>query len=223
MARRKRKQFSRPNSGPLRRNLSSPRILNRFVLFCEGEVTEPQYFEALRVFYRIQRLSIVTVGVGSGPKLVAGKAVQHYKDNRRDATRGKASFLDQVWVVFDKDEHNDFESSIKRCQSVGIDAAFSNPCFELWLILHVCEMDMPLTRHQAQRICRERSLSMNGSHKKPNSSLLIDGGNVPLAEERAAKQLQKRVDEGLRYGPPATNVGSLTKQLRSVENPSSQQ
>lgn len=151
------------------------------------------------------------------------KAVRHYKANRRDAKKGRASFWDQVWAVVDKDKHHDFESSIKKCQNVGIGAAYSNPCFELWLILHDCELDMPLTHHEAQRICRERRPSMNGSHKKPNSSLLIDGGNVPLAEERAAKQLQKRVDEGLRYGPTATNVGSLTKLLRSVENPSSQQ
>ena len=151
MGKRKRKQFSRPNSVAFGRKLSSPRILNRFVLSCEGEEIEPQYFEALRVFYRIQALSTETVGIGSGPEVVVEEAVQHWKAIRRNAEKGRADFLDQVWVVFDKDEHREFESSIRRCEDVGIGAAYSNPCFELWLILHDCELDMPLTRHQKHK------------------------------------------------------------------------
>ncbi len=129
--------------------------------------------------------------------------------------------MDQVWVVFDRDEHAEFETSIERCRSVGIGAAFSNPCFELWLILHDSELDGPLTRHEAQKICRERNLFLSGSDKRPNSSLLADKELVLSAEERAAKQLQKRIEEDLRCGPPATNVGSLTRLLRSIESLSS--
>ncbi len=129
--------------------------------------------------------------------------------------------MDQVWIVFDRDEHAEFETSIERCRSVGIGAAFSNPCFELWLILHDSELDGPLTRHEAQKICRERNLFLSGSDKRPNSSLLADKELVLSAEERAAKQLQKRIEEDLRCGPPATNVGSLTRLLRSIESLSS--
>ena len=112
-------------------------------------------------------MSIKTIGVESSPKVIVEKAVQHYKDNQKDARKGKAPFWDDVWVVFDRDEHVEFETSIERCRSVGIGAAFSNPCFELWLILHDSELDGPLTRHEAQKICRERNLFMSGSDKRP--------------------------------------------------------
>ena len=101
---------------------------------------------------------------------------------------------------------------LKRCIDAGVGTAYSNPCFELWLILHDCDMDSPLTRHEAQHICRERSLFTDSSKKRP---VRVDEAQALLAEDRADKQLQKRIEESLRYGPPATNVGSLTQILRS--------
>ena len=184
-------------------------------------MTEPGYFDDLRVLYRISRLSLETVGMGSGPKKVTEEAVRHYRDNCKKLSRGKAPFSDQIWAVFDKDEHPDFESSIKRCEDVGIGAAYSNPCFELWLILHDCNMDRPLTRHDAQRICRERHLFAAGSEKRTSPGL-VDNERVLLAEKRAVTQLRKRGEENLRYGPPSTNVGSLTTMLRSSGKVASQ-
>ncbi len=208
------RKSSRSRSNLLKRKTKNRNPLARIVIYCEGEVTEYCYFEALRVLYRIQPVHLKTVGMGSGPKQVAERAVRHCQANRRDLNKNKANFTDQVWVVFDRDEHQDYKSTIRRCEDVGIQAAYSNPCFELWLILHDCDMDQPLTRHEAQRICRERGLFSQGSEKKP-SPQLVDNKRVLLAEQRAVQQLRKRLEEDLQYGPPSTNVGSLTKMLRS--------
>ncbi len=205
----------RTNSTPLRRRRGPARVLERIVIFCEGKVTEPCYFEGLRVLYRIQQLHLETIGMGSGPGKVVERAVSRYRDNRKDLKRGKADFYEQVWAVFDRDEHQEYESSIKRCEDVGVGAAYSNPCFELWLILHDCDMDQPLTRQEAQSICRERNLVAQDARKRLNCRLLVDKGRVLQAENRAARQRHRRIEEALRYGPPATNVGSLTQMIRS--------
>lgn len=46
--------------------------------------------------------------------------------------------FDQVWCVFDKDSFaNDiYNSAFELCENLGIVAAYSNECFELWYLLH---------------------------------------------------------------------------------------
>ena len=50
--------------------------------------------------------------------------------------------FDEVWCVFDMDVQNsdkdfaNFDNSIDRAKSLGYNVAYSNDCFELWLLLH---------------------------------------------------------------------------------------
>lgn len=44
--------------------------------------------------------------------------------------------FDEVWCVFDRDEHPRFEQACEMARANGFDLAVSNPCFELWLLLH---------------------------------------------------------------------------------------
>ncbi|WP_171074455.1 RloB family protein [Nonomuraea basaltis] len=43
---------------------------------------------------------------------------------------------EQVWVLFDRDDHSRVEESYARAEAAGVNVAFSHPCFELWLLLH---------------------------------------------------------------------------------------
>jgi RloB-like protein len=73
--------------------------------------------------------------------------------------RGLNSFEegDQVWAVFDRDDHEAFQEAVNRCEQVGVFVGRSNPCFELWLILHQQEYDRPDGRDAVQahlqRLC----------------------------------------------------------------------
>ena len=62
---------------------------------------------------------------------------------------------DEVWAVFDRDEHPNFDQAIDRCRRAGVRVARSNPCFELWLILHEKDYDRPDDRksHSSPRPC----------------------------------------------------------------------
>ena len=52
----------------------------------------------------------------------------------RGSRRSKDSFEenDQVWAVFDRDEHPRFDEAIALCDGHGVLVGRSNPCFELW-------------------------------------------------------------------------------------------
>jgi hypothetical protein len=44
--------------------------------------------------------------------------------------------FDSVWCVFDIDVHPHVGEAKEMARDNGIDLAVSNPCFELWLLLH---------------------------------------------------------------------------------------
>ncbi|XVU27235.1 RloB family protein [Actinoplanes sp. CA-054009] len=74
----------------------------------------------------------------------AGRVVVVFKNGApievvRDASRRKvANDFDHAWAVCDVDEF-DTERAAVEARRKGVGLAWSNPCFELWLILHVAE------------------------------------------------------------------------------------
>lgn len=44
--------------------------------------------------------------------------------------------FDDVWCVFDVDEFQDVTPAVALAERNAIGVAVSNPCFELWLLLH---------------------------------------------------------------------------------------
>ena len=191
----------------------------RFIIYCEGVNTEPGYFNALR---RLQKNALIGVELlpSGAPKTIAEKAVERAKKEgvaKGGKTRPKNSFeaLDQVWAVFDRDEHEFFDIAIELCARHGVRIGRSNPCFEIWLILHEEEFDRPDNRHQ---VCRHlRSLrpeyDPNGAKTCAWSKLLE---RVEIAEQRASRQLLAREREGAPFGPPSTTVGALSRAIRDA-------
>jgi hypothetical protein len=64
--------------------------------------------------------------------------------------RGRGRPHDQVWCVFDRDEHPNFAKAIDLADRHGINLAISNPCLELWVILHFEDQTAYLERQTAQ-------------------------------------------------------------------------
>ncbi len=105
-----------------------------FHLFCEGENTEPLYFNQFPI-------SNIAHCMGYGEtksKLV--KTALNYKRENRITNRSN----DQIWVVFDYDydgmkqpkQKEDFNNAIIKAEKNNIKWAVSNDAFELWYLLH---------------------------------------------------------------------------------------
>ena len=166
------------------------------------------------------RTRIVPVRVGGVARTVANRATKHAKALRPRRGRegqGLSSFeeRDQVWVVMDRDDHPDFDNAIAMCQAGGVRVARSNPCFELWLVLHLEDFDKPISSTDIQ--ARLHHLLPQYHHRQspsPNFEPLLE--NAPEAEQRAARQLQARVAEQDPFGNPSTTVGCLTHAIREA-------
>lgn len=128
------------------------RDANYIIVVCEGAKREVAYFEALAG--RSQRVKVRVFSPSenkSAPKWMLDKAVRCTEDF--NLTKD-----DQVWRVMDIDrwEQTDLHAIQQHCsrQTETSTAAnwilvLSNPCFEVWLLLHVKE------RIDAQATCKK--------------------------------------------------------------------
>ena len=202
---------------PIRRQRLRRKPKRRFVLFCEGKKTEPTYFAALKQTWTGALISVETrPGVGV-PMTIAMEAVEfaESKGLTRSSRRKKNSFekKDEVWAVFDRDEHPNFDDAVRLCQDNGVGVARSNPCFELWLILHETDYDRPNHRNDVQRALKGlRPEYDNHRRKVPDCNDMV--ARVELAEARGKVLVERREEEGVPHGNPSTTVGMLTEAIR---------
>lgn len=192
----------------------------RFILFCEGKNTEPKYFSALKQLLINALISVETKPAVGVPLTIAKAAVQFAQEEGLSgrSRRRRSSFeeKDEVWAVFDRDDHPDYCEAVNLCEMHRIGVARSNPCFELWLILHEINFDRPDDRHAVQKeLVRLRPEYDRKKSKIPDYNDMVP--RVVEAEERAELLLSRRKEEGTPYGCPSTTVGKLTKTIRNAD------
>ena len=153
------------------------------------------------------------------PATIAEKAIQAARDAGllKGQRKNRDSYArdDQVWAVFDRDEHPRFEESIDRCTANAIGVAYSVPCFEVWLILHYEDLNRPEDVHAVQKrfagLCDQYDPRAG---KTADFDPIVE--RLANAEERATVQLAKRSEEGAQYGAPSTTVHKLTQAIREA-------
>ena len=130
---RKRKPSGR-GKGYKSRQVRNRPLLQRFLIVCEGEKTEPVYFDG----FRIPSVYIETLGLGKDPLELVEHAQSMRSKNR----------YDQVWCVFDKDDvlPDRFNQALALAKRHAIKVAYSNQAFELWYLLHFHYCDVALAR-----------------------------------------------------------------------------
>lgn len=116
-------------SGDLSRRQGTRNVKQSFLIVCEGERTEPDYFKA----FRMTAATVKAVGQAMNTTSLVVKAI-----SIRDSDLKKNRVYDQCWVVFDKDDFpsKDFNQAIQIAQNNGFRVAYSNQAFEYWFLLH---------------------------------------------------------------------------------------
>lgn len=147
------KQRRNPPSGieRLRRKPGQLPPRPSILIVCEGQKTEPKYFDGLA---RRLRLTTVEVrhAVGTDPVTIVNDAAECKRARAREVECGNFAVpYDEVWCVFDVDEHPKIKTAISTAANNGISVGITNPCFEYWLLLHFTRSGATnLSRHQMQ-------------------------------------------------------------------------
>src|SRR4051794_16354484 len=110
------------------------------LVVCEGEETEPNYLEGLRKSISLSTLDVQIVGEGAEIVGVVAEAVRLKEEREAEAKESlRLAPFDEVWCVVDTERRNDnpsWERGVDRAAALGLHLAWSNPCFEFWLLLH---------------------------------------------------------------------------------------
>jgi RloB-like protein len=193
-------------SGPPRRRPSKAAVLLDLLVFVEGARTEELYLTYWHRQYR-DRVRVEIDPYRGGPLQLVERAVEAQRTEARDAKKGRGRPHNQIWCVFDRDEHPNFARAIDLADRHGINLAISNPCLELWFILHFEDQTAYLERQAAQH----RAEELLGCSK-----VLTDAALNALAERydearrRAVKLDEKHAGDG---SPPGNNPSSAVWHL----------
>jgi RloB-like protein len=171
-------------------------------------VTETRYFEALGRTYRKTVKVVVAKQVGV-PHTLLSLAKREKVEREGD----ELAEHDQFWIVFDRDEHPKVQEVISEAAQSGIGVAFSNPCFEMWLILHFQDSTKHIERREAAKLLRKY---MQNYEKEPDVVLLFDNDYAlfPAAKDRAQKLLEQHQRDGKPLANPVSTVFGLVDCIR---------
>lgn len=197
---------------PLGRRAAFREPRKRILIFCEGTLTEPQYFDDFRREEHNALVDVIIDGEGGSPKtLVERAAVQ--KGIRKGRKRFADDNLkyDEVWCVYDVDQHPKLADAYQQARDNGIELAISNPCFELWLLLHFADQNAHIERNKAAALLRTH---IPGYAKRAPFDILRQGYEDAVIR---AKVLKKRCEtSGNKGGNPSTEVYRLTEHIRAL-------
>lgn len=98
------------------------------MVVCGAEGTEYDYLNGFKSHFKRRNLSIKVAKKPGSPLQVVEYAAERWG--------GAGDDFDQVWCVVDVDEYTDLDQAARRARQRRIELAVSNPCFELWLLLH---------------------------------------------------------------------------------------
>jgi len=109
-------------------------VRRRILVLTQGTVTEPAYFDRLRQFYR--QVVVVVKDCPKSPLQMLDVAIAE----TTKAEKNREDHFDSTWVVFDAEERPD-EAMLRTLRQKAVQQdirlAWSNPSFEVWLLLHL--------------------------------------------------------------------------------------
>lgn len=150
------------------RQPSSAAQRRQILVFTEGAKTEPGYL--LDVYRRNRERVIVTVSSFHGaPLSLVRAAVRQRRAHELDQRRGRGAAYDEYWCMFDVDEHPGIPEALGLARSHEIRIAVSNPCIELWFLLHFIDqtaLELLAACHEAARI---RAKNLEKKHEGDGS------------------------------------------------------
>lgn len=217
------------------RPVRSRRYVYFVLIVCEDKNTEPEYFKQFEDLFEdilpedtvyVKRVGTGRNSLGVVKEAIAERARIYEENNHRE--------VDETWAVFDKDDldqtpgnKQNYESAFILAGEQEVKLAYSNECFELWLLLHFVAVD-PTLPIQRKDLYKMLEVAVNASLPEG-----VDAFNYEHGASDIVKYVSKYGDESaaitravslqeyhksLLHTPidsnPVTYVDTLVKSLR---------
>ena len=182
----------------------------RYLIVCEGTKTEPNYFAELLEDLSIrQQVVRIAPNEGVSPDRVVAHALLLYDE---DAAGGDA--YDAVHCVFDRDRHTTFDDAVQRTKDLNdagkpLIAITSNPCFEVWLLLHFGYSNQPFHAAGKKSVGDQVVASLK---TKP------DFGKYGKGQKGIYAMVKDKLDDALRHADQLRKHGLATGSVNPAIN-----
>jgi len=199
-----------------------------FLIVTEGTVTEPIYFELLLGCLELSRVAVLVIpGPGTDPRAVIEMGRKRAHEQVRLAEKGQLGVqqppsFDHVWAVVDTDvatRQGLWNDVVQLAKARNVKLAYSTPCFEFWLLLHLLEH--PTTRGDLENCGKAKAAVKHelGRDYSTNENIAREAigsfvTNWPRAVSHAEHVLkQHKTAATPKPANPSTEVGRLARAL----------
>lgn len=222
------KRKAKRRQDTVRRN-ASRKPYDHVLIVCEGEKTEPYYFEDIRVYLGLDSANIEIDGrCDSSPK-----SVVEYAEGLFNKEKARAGNYDRVFCVFDRDQHGTFDYALDKINAINLKlknegygegdvfmAIRSVPAFEYWFLLHFYPTTKPYaplgTKSVGEQVLDDLRVYLPNYEKKQTgiyqysiTHQLIDGAKAHSKRIFAQAMLSGNIN-------PSTNVHYLVEYLEQL-------
>jgi hypothetical protein len=142
------------------------------ILAFEGNDTERVYFEDFKETFKdtdSYNNDLIYLHLLSRPKSDTNSAPNHVFRKLKKEAKDEYNFkpTDELWMVIDTDRWKNINEIILECKKQkNMFVAVSNPCFELWLLLHIKDIN--------EYNSDEQKLILNNGKTSKNSRTYVE-------------------------------------------------
>ena len=222
---RKGKLNNKQTESDIERPANDRKYTYHILIACEDQTTEPEYFkeykDSFEAIWPKETLFLKPIGTGRNSLGVVQQAIE----KRSKLETNDKTTIDQTWAVFDKDDLDKSEGNIERFNEAfdlgeeeEVKIAYSNECFELWLLLHFEKVDPKKAIPRAEIYSRlEKAIQKHQpefvyEHGNSNVVKLVSKyGNKKAAIKRAEELFNYHNQE--KHQPIESNPNTLVYNL----------
>ena len=207
-----------------------------FIISCEGENTEPEYFETIKDKLSehiniLIEIELVPKLSGSAPSNVL-EDLQRYIEEKKEKY-GYEQNYDEFWIVIDREKQETRKENILNilpvCESKDIKIALTNPVFEFWLLLHT--VNNILSKYSADDLYKNIKISNSkrfldkelsktlGSYSKkagkfPTDIISLKNIKMAIEQEKLFENRVEKIIDNL-----GSNIGQLVQKILNSHPP----
>jgi len=188
------------------------------LIVCEGEKTEPIYFNALKETLRLIMVDVEIVGEGGAPITVVNRAIALREERKQIAKKSLTKTeYEVIYCVVDVDTHETLDQAIDKARGNEICVILSNPCFEYWYILHFRKTSAPFSSSQNVKSALRREHSAYSESDTTIFNVVYPKTSDAIKRSKEVLNEQHNDAEDLRDCNPSTHVHKIVEYLHTAQ------
>ncbi len=191
------------------------------LIVCEGEKTEPIYFNALKETLRLIMVDVEIVGEGGAPITVVNRAIALREERKQIVKKSLTKTeYEVIYCVFDVEAptpHGSLTGAVGMAHAHNLEVILSNPCFEYWYILHFRKTSAPFSSSQDAKSALRREHSAYSESDTTIFNVVYPKTSDAIKHSKEVLKEQHNDAEDLRNCNPSTHVHKIVEYLHTAQ------